>query len=212
MNNKSSGEKSQLAKEAVIAAARALFAHFGHTKTSVEEIAREAGFSKATVYNYFGGKEAIVAGVIEYERKAMMEALRRAVEEAPDPIAALKTFFLTRNREVQRHFKTYRAGREELIQHMPQVAQAIERSRLEERAIIEAILKEGISRGIFRDLDDVTLAADLLFTAVIGLTFPLFGKPVGRTLEKRAEELVTLFMVGICAAGPRSGILKEEQS
>ena len=124
----------------------------------------------------------------------------------------LLTVFLTRNREVQRHFKTYRAGREELIRHMPQVARAIERSRREERAIIEGILKDGIGRGVFRELDDVSLVADLLFTTVIGLTFPLFGRPVGRSLEKRAEELVTLFMVGICAAGSRSGIVKEERS
>jgi len=212
MNNKVPGEKAPAAKEAVIAAARALFAHFGHTKTSVEEIAREAGLSKATVYNYFGGKEAIVAGVIEYERKAMVETLRRAVDEAPDPLMALKTFFLTRIREVQRHHKTYRTGREELIRHMPQVARAIERNRREERAIIEGILKEGIERGIFRSVDDISLTADLFFTTVIGLTFPLFGRPVGRSLEKRAEELVTLFLVGICTPGSRSGIIKEEQS
>jgi hypothetical protein len=141
-----------------------------------------------------------------------VETLRRAVDEAPDPLMALKTFFLTRIREVQRHHKTYRTGREELIRHMPQVARAIERNRREERAIIEGILKEGIERGIFRSVEDVSLTADLFFTTVIGLTFPLFGKPVGRSMEKRAEELVSLFLVGICTDRSRSGIIKEEQS
>ena len=48
--------------DGVIAAARRLFARYGPSKTSVEEIAREAGYSKATVYNYFSGKESVIAG------------------------------------------------------------------------------------------------------------------------------------------------------
>ena len=66
---------------AIVAAARALFVRYGPAKTSVEEIAREAGLSKATVYNYFTGKEAIVAEVIEFERKSLITRLEEAVRE-----------------------------------------------------------------------------------------------------------------------------------
>ncbi len=210
MENTARNERVSATKEAVIGAARSLFARYGHPKTSVEEIAREAGLSKATVYNYFSGKESIVVGVIEYERKAMVAKLQEAVDGADGPVEKLKSFFLTRIREVQRHHKTYRPDREEIIRHMPQVARAIERNRREERKIIEGVLREGIETGVFRALGDIALTSDILFTTVIGLTFPLFGKPVIRSTEKRVEELVTLFLVGICSDRSRLRIFKEE--
>jgi AcrR family transcriptional regulator len=195
---------------AIVAAARALFVRYGPAKTSVEEIAREAGVSKATVYNYFAGKEAIVADVIEFERKSLIARLEEAVKEAANPLEALRTFFRTRTRELQRHHKAYHAGKDDYLRHMPEVARAIERSRREERKIIKGVLERGVAAGIFRPMDDVTLTADILFTTIQGFTFPLFGKPVTRSVEKRLEELISLFLTGICSDSTRKSILTKE--
>ena len=88
------GRQEKEVKCSVISAAQKIFARFGPSKTSVEEIAREAGFSKATVYNYFSGKEAVVAGVIENDRKALIAKLKEAIAGAADPLASLRDFFL----------------------------------------------------------------------------------------------------------------------
>jgi len=206
-----SNEKKCQVCDGVIAAARKLFARFGPSKTSVEEIAREAGLSKATVYNYFSGKEAVIAGVIEYDRKALIAKLSRAVEEAVDPVQSLRAFFLTRFRQVRKHQHEYRAGREDFRRHMPQVVRAIESNRREERKIIEGVLLEGIEAGVFHPVKDVAVTADVLFTAIMGLTFPLFGKAVPRSAEERVEELISLLLTGICSDRERKRILKEEQ-
>jgi AcrR family transcriptional regulator len=196
--------------DAIVTAARVLFVRYGPAKTSVEEIAREAGLSKATVYNYFAGKEAIVAEVIEYERKSLIARLREAVEEADNALEALRAFFRTRIRELLRHHKAYHAGRDDYLRHMPEVARAIERSRREERKIIEGVLERGAAAGIFRPIDDVTLTADIIFTTIQGFTFPLFGRPVTRSAEKRLEELTSLFLTGICSDPTRKSILTKE--
>jgi len=197
---------------AIVAAARVLFVRYGPAKTSVEEIAREAGVSKATVYNYFAGKEAIVADVIEFERKSLIVRLEEAVKEADNPLDALRAFFRTRIRELQRHHKAYHAGRDDYLRHMPEVARAIERSRREERKIIEGVLEKGVAAGIFRPLADVTLTADIIFTTVQGFTFPLFGRPVTRSAEKRLEELISLFLTGVCSDSTRKSILTKERA
>jgi AcrR family transcriptional regulator len=197
--------------DGVIAAARRLFARYGPSKTSVEEIAREAGYSKATVYNYFSGKESVIAGVIEYDRKELINRLALAVEEAENPVQGLRTLFLTRTRHMQKHQHEYRAGREDYLRHMPQVVKAIERNRKEERRIIEKVLEEGIEAGVFHPVKDVSVTADVLFTAILGLTFPLFGKPVPRSLEDRVEELIGLFLTGICSDRERKRILNKER-
>ena len=44
-------------KEQVIEAARRLFHQFGFKKVSMDEIAKEAGVTKKTIYMYFGSKE-----------------------------------------------------------------------------------------------------------------------------------------------------------
>jgi AcrR family transcriptional regulator len=197
--------------DAIVAGARALFGRYGPGKTSVEEIAREAGVSKATVYNYFAGKEAIVAEVIESDRKALIARLEEAVKVADNALEALRSFFRTRIREIHRHHKAYHAGREDYLRHMPEVARAIERSRREERKIIEGVLEDGAASGIFRPMDDVTLIADIIFTTIQGFTFPLFGKAVTRSAEKRLEELISLFLTGICSDSTRKSILTKER-
>jgi AcrR family transcriptional regulator len=56
---------------------RRLFAERGFEGTSIEEIAAQAGVSKPVVYEHFGGKEGLYAGVVdrEVERLTTMTTL-----------------------------------------------------------------------------------------------------------------------------------------
>lgn len=53
-------------KESIRRAALDLFQAHGFRKVSVSEIARRAGVSQVTIYNYFGNKEALVNDVIRW--------------------------------------------------------------------------------------------------------------------------------------------------
>ncbi|MCF2530923.1 TetR/AcrR family transcriptional regulator [Yinghuangia soli] len=59
---------SQRKRDAIIAAALAVFAEEGYSAASVDAIAARAGVSKPTIYNHFGNKErlflAVVAGTL----------------------------------------------------------------------------------------------------------------------------------------------------
>jgi AcrR family transcriptional regulator len=63
----------------IIEAALACIARDGIGDTSLEDVAREAGLSRATVYLYFRGKDALVAGVVDHEQRALYEGLIAAV-------------------------------------------------------------------------------------------------------------------------------------
>jgi AcrR family transcriptional regulator len=57
----------------------------GLAKTTIDDIAREAGFSRATLYRTFpGGKDAIVAAVVETEVARLFSALAVVMGEAAD--------------------------------------------------------------------------------------------------------------------------------
>lgn len=69
------------ARNRLVDAAEACFTRFGVAKTTLEDIASEAGVSRATVYRYFeGGRDEIILGVVLREGKAFLEALGRRVQ------------------------------------------------------------------------------------------------------------------------------------
>ncbi|MFE6779435.1 TetR/AcrR family transcriptional regulator [Streptomyces sp. NPDC057702] len=55
-------------REAILRAAVAIFLREGYDRASVDAIAEEAGVSKQTIYNHFGGKERLFLAAVEGER------------------------------------------------------------------------------------------------------------------------------------------------
>ncbi|MGY6500466.1 MAG: TetR/AcrR family transcriptional regulator [Acidimicrobiales bacterium] len=69
------------ARDRLIDAAERCFTRFGVAKTTLEDIAAEAGVSRATVYRYFdGGRDEIILGVVLREAKEFLESLGRRVQ------------------------------------------------------------------------------------------------------------------------------------
>lgn len=69
------------ARNRLVDAAEACFTRFGVAKTTLEDIATEAGVSRATVYRYFeGGRDEIILGVVLREAKDFLESLGRRVQ------------------------------------------------------------------------------------------------------------------------------------
>jgi AcrR family transcriptional regulator len=61
-------EDPEEARERVLDAAEECFTRFGVSKTTVEDVARAAGISRATVYRYFSdGRDEIILGVVVRE-------------------------------------------------------------------------------------------------------------------------------------------------
>jgi AcrR family transcriptional regulator len=78
--------RAQLTRDEILIAARRLFAERGYSRTSVRDIAREAGVSAQTVYDSIGSKRALVArlnDVIDVEA-GVADIARRAAESS-DP-------------------------------------------------------------------------------------------------------------------------------
>ena len=57
-------EPESVHRGSIAAAAERLFAEKGIEQTTMDDIARQAGYSKATLYVYFKNKEAIVAALV----------------------------------------------------------------------------------------------------------------------------------------------------
>ncbi len=75
--------KGEEVRERVIEATYACVARWGISKTTVEDVGRKAGVSRATVYRYFpGGRDELVSSVITWEYGRFFRRLYDAVQDA----------------------------------------------------------------------------------------------------------------------------------
>ena len=74
----SEGQPSLEVTAKVVEGALRAIARFGLTKLTVDDVAREAGISRATLYRYFPGRGAVLAAVVQSET----ERLQRGLDEA----------------------------------------------------------------------------------------------------------------------------------
>ena len=75
-------------RAAIAAAAAALFQEKGVAATSMDDIARAAGYSKATLYVYFANKEALVGLLALESMEQLRDALAAGLAEGRPPRTA----------------------------------------------------------------------------------------------------------------------------
>ena len=84
---KASQERSRATVDALVEATARILVREGFEKTSTNRIAEVAGVSVGSLYQYFPGKEALVAAVIDRHNEEIMALVRAAlVEVAEMPI------------------------------------------------------------------------------------------------------------------------------
>ena len=84
---------SAVTRQAILAAARELFAAHGVDGVSVRQIAARAGVNHALVHRYFGAKDEMVAAILLAEGERM-SALGRPEADAGASLAALREILL----------------------------------------------------------------------------------------------------------------------
>ncbi|KOP65195.1 transcriptional regulator [Bacillus sp. FJAT-18019] len=74
----------QLAKDKILEAAMDLFIQQGYHATSINDVAKQAGISKGLLYNYFSGKEGLLAAMVEERIAGVAEVIEKAASlQAP---------------------------------------------------------------------------------------------------------------------------------
>lgn len=96
-------EPQNVHRKNISAAAEQLFIEKGIDRTSMNEIAKAAGYSKATLYVYFKNKEEIISFLVLESMKTLYEYLSQALHPANDA----KTSFLAMCHAVLRYQEEY---------------------------------------------------------------------------------------------------------
>lgn len=195
--------KKRQTRQAIVAAAVKLFAEKGFEQTSMDELAREAGVGKGTIYGYFTTKSEIFLAFCEEEIDFAFDRVATESDPQAPLLEQLMTLhlgqfdFITANREFGRIF-----CREMLFP----AQQQIEASReLDTRYVqdVTAILERAQKRGELR-ADTRPLLALGHFHALYQLV--LSGWYCGRFLDRKEVEasLRALFVQALTGLGSGS--------
>jgi AcrR family transcriptional regulator len=79
-------------RKQILDGARLVFMKLGFDAASMNDVTREAGVSKGTLYVYFANKEELFTALIESERAAFVASMRMALAEHDEVEAGLHDF------------------------------------------------------------------------------------------------------------------------
>jgi len=91
----SRGPTDHTIREQILEAAQEHFSHYGFDKTTVSDLAKAIGFSKAYVYKFFDSKEAIGEAICAKTLSAIVAAVEEAMAGASTPTEKFRRMFKT---------------------------------------------------------------------------------------------------------------------
>jgi AcrR family transcriptional regulator len=193
-------------RQTILQAAARLFEHYGHGKTTMADVAREAGVGVGSVYLEFDSKDAIVAELSSSTHVGVLDRMREAAGRDGDHARRLTAVLIART---ECFLELRRRGEHacELLHCKTEgVRAAHARFRAEERAFLREILDEGQRSGVFGRID-APRTAMLIQRAFASLSPPWIADSDADALRS-AFEMSNLVLHGILprparAARPR---------
>lgn len=152
---------AQAIRDQIVEAADTHFSRYGYAKTTMADLAKAIGFSKAYLYKFFDSKQAIGETICGRCLGQQMEAILVAVNEAKTAQEKLRAFFKT---SVKKHLEQFFADRQlyDIVTHSFAEnwgSSADHRARLNE--LLRNIIVGGREAGEFErktPLDELTRA------------------------------------------------------
>jgi len=172
-------DRRQERRQAIVAAAREVFMRHGYSKTTLMDVARKALVGKATLYNYFDGKEDLLRAVVEDFFGQYLNTQKKAIGQASTAQDALERYaqtFLLEHRRMSGSIDRAALNDGELPLRIHPHIRKLSESEL---VLVQNILQEGIARKEFRDMPLRRVA--LLFLG--GLRAMIFESRISREGE-----------------------------
>ena len=162
-------------KEKILLNATDMFLNLGFKSVTMDDIARNSGVSKKTIYAHFSNKTDLIEGVTNYLFDTICEGIDLIHEQEQSPIVELfqiKKFVLE-------HLKDEKSSPQyQLQKYYPKIYATLKQKQFAEmQELIKENLAKGIEQGLYRESVDVDFIARIYFHGMVGIKdkdlFPL---------------------------------------
>jgi AcrR family transcriptional regulator len=168
-------KKDDLVRADIVLAAETVFRRWGLSKTTMEDIARQAGKGKSTLYYYFKSKDDILEAMAEYELDRIIGLAREEIAGKKTAKDQLLAYVLTIFQEIRElmiplNFERDIASVRAVIDRVGEKFIALNEK------VVEPILRSGLERGEFRSVQmkDLNITTQAIGGIIKSLTFNLF--------------------------------------
>ena len=153
--------KDDLVKAEILKAAERVFQKWGSNKTTMEDIAREAGKGKSTLYYYYQSKEEIFDAVVIIEFEKIIQKAKELAQETETAKERLITYIVESINEMKNRISAYTIIREEIKHNKNFIGKLRDTFKGREEKYIQEILKFGLENKEFTFIkkSEVAIAA-----------------------------------------------------
>jgi AcrR family transcriptional regulator len=146
-------------RESILQAALRRFARYGPRKTTMDEVAREAGCSRATVYAHFSGKDGLYRGLLEHETRSFLDQVEAAVGSSDSAPGKLQEIMRATQRIYADRPVLHGALTGGADNSFDRVARpAVRTHEKQVVGMLRRALEDGVREGTFRELDSGAVA------------------------------------------------------
>lgn len=177
-----------------------LLAHFGYKKMTIDDLAREVGIGKGTVYLHFSSKEEIALSHIDRIIERMKVRLKEISSADVSPDERLREMLLTRVLFRFDSVQHYTQSLNDLLADLrPRLLARRRRYFKDEAQIFAEVLQEGDKIKIFSVPDALKAAETLLLATNSLLPYSLSTKELGERseIEERVRRVADLLLTGL---------------
>lgn len=189
-------------REKIINAAAKFFGEKGYHNTTTSEIAEAAGVAAGTIYIYFTSKEELIVAVFEEFLGKHMERLRAGVEAVDGPIARIRRLMTLGLELMESNPESAKIFLSQLRQSTTMIKTVAKRSSRAYKDIIEAVLADGMAKGVFRQMDTEHVAS-MLFGTYQQTVLDWVASDCSYNLGEKSQELSDFVLVGLACEKPK---------
>ena len=187
-------------RDAILDATDRLLARYGYRKMTIDDLAREVGIGKGTVYLYFSSKEEIALSHIDRIVERLKEKLLTiSLEDAP-PGERLREMLITRVLIRFDSVQHYTESLNELLAELRPQLLARRRHYFDEEAqAFVGVIEKGQGLGAFEGGDPHKIANLLLMATNSLLPYSLSPQELGERAElvRKVSQLADLLLTGV---------------
>jgi AcrR family transcriptional regulator len=182
-----------------------LLARYGFKKMTMEDLARQVGIGKGTIYLHFPSKEELTLSHIDRIAERLLERLDTIARSADAPDQLIRKMLVTRVLHRFDSVSHYSESLNDLLSSVRKGLLARRETHFEKEAdVFEKVLREGVRTGVWECPDPRTASRVLVWSTNSLLPFSLTAREMGkrRELEERVSPIADLLLKGLA---PRKG-------
>ncbi len=187
-------------RDAILDATDRLLARYGYKKMTIDDLAKEVGIGKGSVYLHFESKEEIALSHIDRIIERLKASLDATARSRSSPEKKLRKMLIDRVMLRFDSVQHYSQSLNELLAQLrPRLLERRKRYFEEEAAIFARVVTEGKAAGIFKTKDALEAGRTMLDATNALLPYSLSAYELGdrKEIEKKAGNVADLILNGL---------------